>query len=361
MLYHLLFPLREIFFPFNVLQYITFRTAGAFITSLLVSFIIAPRLIAILKNRKHLQIIRDDGPQTHHEKKGTPTMGGLIIIISLLLSSLLWCKLNNSYILIILISTVWLGLIGIADDYLSVYKNESEGFSPPVKLGGQLILGLGLAVYLYLNPTFESQPYALTLPFMKDTFLNLGILYLPFVIVTVVGTSNAVNITDGLDGLAIGCIIFASLTYAVLSYIAGNIEFSSYLFVPYVEGSGELTVYLSALAGAGFGFLWYNIFPAQVFMGDTASLFMGGILGVCALIIRQEILLIVVGGVFLIEILSVIIQVTYYKWKGKRVFKMAPLHHHFELKGWSEPQVVIRFWIVAIMLCFMALATLKLR
>ncbi|MGM0440825.1 MAG: phospho-N-acetylmuramoyl-pentapeptide-transferase [Elusimicrobiota bacterium] len=361
MLYHLLFPLKDLFFPFNVLQYITFRTAGAFITSLTVSFIFAPKLIRMLKNRKKLQIIREDGPQRHHEKEGTPTMGGIIIILSLVLSALLWCKLNNDFIIILFISTIWLGIIGLADDYLSVYKNEAEGFSPTVKLVGQLLLGLGLAAYLYYNPTFKSQPYSLTLPFMKNTFLNLGILYIPFVMITVVGTSNAVNITDGLDGLAIGCIIFASLTYAALSYIAGNIEFSSYLFLPYVKGAGEMTVYLAALAGAGFGFLWYNIFPAQVFMGDTASLFMGGVLGVSALLIKQEILLIIVGGVFLIEILSVMIQVTSYKWKGKRVFKMAPLHHHFELKGWSEPQVVIRFWIIAIMLCFLALATLKLR
>ncbi|MDA3793467.1 MAG: phospho-N-acetylmuramoyl-pentapeptide-transferase [Elusimicrobia bacterium] len=361
MLYHMLYGLKEVFSPFNVVQYITFRTAAAFITALLINFLIAPKIIRFLIKKKKLQVIREDGPSTHFKKEGTPTMGGIIIIFSLLFSVSMWGRLNNRFILILIAATVCLGLLGFLDDYISVYKKKSEGLSPAFKLGWQLVFALGIAVYFYFFPTFDSQPYSVILPFLKNTFINLGSVYILFVILTVIATSNAVNITDGLDGLAIGGIIFAAITYAVLAYIAGNVEFSSYLFLPYVKGAGEITVFLAALAGAGFGFLWYNIFPARVFMGDTASLFMGGVIGITAIIIKQEILQLVVGGVFLAEIVSVALQVIYFRIKGKRLFKMAPLHHHFELKGWSEPQIVIRFWIIAIMLAFAALATLKLR
>lgn len=333
----------------------------AFITALVINFLIGPKVIRWLKEKKRFQLISSDAPGRHMDKEGTPTMGGLIIVISLIVSVLLWARLDNKYVIILLVSTVWLGLLGFIDDYTSSVKRKSKGVSPAFKLAWQVLLGLFLAAYFYFNPTFEPQPHALALPFFKNLFINLGSLYILFVIITVVATSNAVNITDGLDGLAIGGVIFAALTYAVLAYVSGHVKFSQYLYLPYIKGAGEISVFLAVLAGAGLGFLWYNIFPAQVFMGDTASLFMGGVIGISAIIIKQEILLIIVGGVFLVEIMSVVIQVVYFRWTGKRVFKMAPLHHHFELSGWSEPQVVVRFWIISIILSLVALSTLKLR
>ncbi|MBN2407246.1 MAG: phospho-N-acetylmuramoyl-pentapeptide-transferase [Elusimicrobia bacterium] len=361
MLFYLLHSLKEKFFVFNVLRYITFRAAAAFITALMINFIVAPKIIEYLKNRKKLQVIRDDGPQTHLKKLGTPTMGGLIILISLVGSVLLWARLSNSYIVILVLSTLWLGGLGFADDYVSVSQKSAKGVSPAFKLGWQLLLGLAVAVFLYFKPPSPEHAHSLSLPFFKNLFINLGSFYIFFVIITVIATSNAVNLTDGLDGLAIGGVVFAAATYAILAYISGHAKFSEYLFLPYIKDAGEVTVYLAALAGAGLGFLWYNTFPAQIFMGDTGSLFIGGTIGISALIIKHEFLLLIVGGVFLMEIVSVVLQVAFYRWKGRRIFKMAPLHHHFELKGWSEPQVVIRFWIIAIILSLVALSTLKLR
>ncbi len=361
MIYHFLYPLREIFSPFNVLRYITFRTAAGFITAIVINFIVAPKIIKWLKKKDKNQVINDDGPSSHRKKEGTPTMGGLIIILSLTVSTVLWANIKNPYIIILLASTLWLGLIGFIDDYISSSSKRAIGLTPALKLAGQVVLGLSLAAYLYFNPSFSQQPHSLTMPFFKDLYLNLGSGYIIMVLLTVVATSNAVNITDGLDGLAIGCIIFASLTYMVLAYIAGHAQFSSYLFVPNVPSAGEMSIFLAALAGAGLGFLWFNIFPAKVFMGDTASLFMGAVIGISAIIIRQEVLLILVGGVFLMEIMSVVLQVLSFRYTGKRIFKMAPLHHHFELKGWSEPQIVIRFWIIAIILSMFTLSTLKIR
>jgi phospho-N-acetylmuramoyl-pentapeptide-transferase len=333
----------------------------AFITALIINFLIGPKIIRLLKEKKRFQAIKSDVPQRHIEKEGTPTMGGLIIIVSVIVSVLLWARLDNNYILLLLVSTIWLGILGFIDDYISSVKGKPNGASPAFKIAWQVLLGLFLAAYFYFKPTFISQPYAISIPFVKDFFVDLGSVYILFVLMVVVATSNAVNITDGLDGLAIGGIIFAALTYSVLAYVAGHSKFSAYLYLPYIKDAGEIAVFLTILAGAGLGFLWYNIFPAQVFMGDTGSLFMGGIIGISAIIIKQEALLIIVGGVFLIEIISVIIQVFIFRWKGKRVFKMAPLHHHFELSGWSEPQVVIRFWIIAIILSLIAISTLKLR
>lgn len=380
MIYHLLYSLNEIFSPFNVLRYITFRAVMAFITALIINFIIGPGIIRWLKKRKKYQKINPDVPQNHQLKEGTPTMGGVIILLSLIISVLLWARLDNRYIIMLLCSTVWLGLLGLMDDYIKISRQSkglnpalgiideyiknsklSKGLSPAFKLAWQVALGIIIATYLYMNPSFQQHSYSLSMPFLKDLYIKLGSMYILFVIIVVVGTSNAVNITDGLDGLAIGGIIFASLTYSVLAYIAGHMKFSEYLYLPYILNSGEISVFLMALAGAGLGFLWYNVFPAQVFMGDTASLFMGGVVGISAIIIKQEMLLMIVGGVFLMEILSVIIQAVSFRWKGKRVFKMAPLHHHFELSGWSEPQVVVRFWIIAIILSLIALSTLKLR
>jgi phospho-N-acetylmuramoyl-pentapeptide-transferase len=333
----------------------------AFITALVINFIIAPRLIKLLKKKKTLQVIRADGPQRHMEKEGTPTMGGLIIIISLIVSVLLWGRLDNKYILILMGSTVWLGFLGFIDDYSSSVKGIKNGITPAFKLAWQLALGISVAAFFYINPSYISAPHSITVPFVKDMFINLGSMYILFIIITIIATSNAVNIADGLDGLAIGGIIFAALTYSVVAYVSGHIQFSQYLYLPYIKDSAETAVFLIALAGAGLGFLWYNIFPAQIFMGDTASLFMGGVIGIAAIIIKQEMLLIIAGGVFLAEILSVIIQVVFFRMTGKRVFKMSPLHHHFELSGWSEPQVVIRFWIISIILSLVALSTLKLR
>ncbi|MFH1414776.1 MAG: phospho-N-acetylmuramoyl-pentapeptide-transferase [Elusimicrobiota bacterium] len=361
MLYHLLYPFSDVFSPLNVMRYITFRAAMAFITALIINFIIAPSVIRWLKNKKRIQVIKSDAPERHMQKQGTPTMGGIIILLSLIISVLLWARLDNIYIIILLGSTLWLGMLGFIDDNTSSTSVNPKGISPAFKLLWQVVLGIVLAAYFYMNPTNPAAPYSLSVPFFKDFFINLGSLYIFFIIITIVATSNAVNITDGLDGLAIGGIIFAALTYSVLTYISGHSKFSAYLFLPHIKGSGEISIFLMTLAGAGLGFLWYNIFPAQIFMGDTASLFMGGVIGISAIIIRQEILLLIVGGVFLVEIMSVIIQVFFFRWKGKRVFKMAPLHHHFELCGWSEPQVVVRFWIIAIILSLAALATLKLR
>jgi phospho-N-acetylmuramoyl-pentapeptide-transferase len=333
----------------------------AFITTLAINFLIAPKIIRLLKEKKKLQVINSEAPKRHQEKAGTPTMGGLIILVSLLVSVLLWSRLDNSYVLILLGSTLWLGILGFIDDYASSIKGVNKGASPAFKLIWQVALGLFLAAYFYFKPSFIPQAQALSVPFFKDLFVNLGSAYILFVMMTVVATSNAVNITDGLDGLAVGSIIFAALTYAILAYLCGHAKFSEYLFLPYISEAGEITIFLLALAGAALGFLWYNIFPAQVFMGDTASLFMGGVIGISAIIIKQEFLLIIVGGVFLAEILSVMMQVVSFRLTGKRIFKMAPLHHHFELCGWSEQQVVVRFWIIAIILSFIALSTLKLR
>jgi phospho-N-acetylmuramoyl-pentapeptide-transferase len=361
MLYHILYSLKDVFSPFNVLRYITFRMAMAFLTALISSFIIGPRVISWLNRKKNFQIINDDAPQRHSEKQGTPTMGGLIMLASMSLSILLWARLDNPYVIILLGSSLWLGLLGFIDDYASSVKGKKKGVTPAFKIAWQLVLGIVLAAYFYMNPTFASEPHSIAMPFFKDLYVNLGSMYILFVIIIVVATSNAVNITDGLDGLAIGGIIVSALTYAILAYVAGNVKFSEYLYLPYIKDAGEITVVLAVLAGASLGFLWFNIFPAQIFMGDTGSLFLGAIIGISAIIIKQEVLLVIAGGVFLAEIMSVVIQVFYFKLRGKRVFRMAPLHHHFELSGWSEPQVVVRFWIIAIVLSLVALSTLKLR
>ncbi|MDD5258704.1 MAG: phospho-N-acetylmuramoyl-pentapeptide-transferase [bacterium] len=359
MFYHLLYPLHNIFSPFNIFQYITFRSVGAALTALVVSLFITPGVIRKLRNFHIGQHIRVDGPQTHLKKEGTPTMGGVIILVSMLFSTLLWARLNNRFIIIGIFSALWLGLLGFYDDYLKLVKRNPRGLSANYKLLGQVVLALIVACYLYLFPVNSFYTTKVNVPLIK--MLNLGILYIPFVVLMIVGASNAVNLTDGLDGLAIGNIIFAALTYAVLTYVAGNFKFASYLKIIYAPGTGELTVLLAAMIGAGLGFLWYNAYPAEIFMGDTGSLFLGGTLGVVAVCIKHEVLLGVVGGIFVLEALSVILQVGSFRLRAKRIFKMAPIHHHFELKGWSEPKVVVRFWIVGIILAFLAIATLKLR
>lgn len=359
MFYHLLYPLREFFSPLNVFQYITFRSVGAALTALLLSFMLTPWLIRILCRYKIGQHIRRDGPQSHLRKEGTPTMGGVIILLAMVGSTLLWARLNNRFILLTLGSSLWLGAIGFYDDYLKLIRGNPKGLSAAHKLIWQFILATFVAVYLYFFPAHAAYASQVNVPLIK--MLNLGYLYVPFVILMLVGASNAVNLTDGLDGLAVGNLIFAAATYAALTYVTGNSKFANYLRIIFVPGSGELTVLLAAMTGACLGFLWYNAHPAEIFMGDTGSLFLGGTLGVVAVCVKHEILLGIIGGIFVAEALSVILQVGSFKLRGRRIFKMAPLHHHFELNGWAESKVVVRFWIIGIVLALLAISTLKLR
>jgi len=361
MLYHIFYPLHIYFFPFNVFKYITFRAGAAIFTSLVLSLFLAPLLIKKLKQFHIGQQIREDGPPTHMKKAGTPTMGGLIILITLVVSTFLWARLDNRFTIIILLSTLWLGLLGFLDDYLKLVKRRSRGLRARYKLLGQSILALIIVIYLYYHPSNPGYATQLNIPYLKDFFINLGWLYALFAILLIVGSSNAVNLTDGLDGLAVGSILIAAMTYALMAYLAGHAQFSSYLRIVPVTGAGELSIFLGSMAGAGLGFLWFNSYPAEIFMGDTGSLFLGGTIGIIALFIKQELLLVIVGGIFVVEALSVILQVASFKLRGKRVLKMAPLHHHFELIGWSEPKVVIRFWIVGVILALIALSALKLR
>ena len=362
MLYHLLSPWATEYSVFNLFKYITFRTGCAILTALVISFLFGERLILWLKARQGKgQPIRAEGPQSHLTKKGTPTMGGLLILISLTVSTLLWADLTNAYVWCTLFITLFYGVIGGIDDYLKVSKHNPDGMSRKMKLllqfSGALVAGYWL--------TYHSQdPLAstLTFPFFKHLLLDLGCWYVPFTMLVIVGASNAVNLTDGLDGLAIGPIIIAGLCFSVISYLVGNVVFANYLQIHFVPGSGELAIVGGAIVGAGVGFLWYNAPPARIFMGDIGSLALGGALGVISSIVKHEIVLAIMGGLFVVEAISVILQIGYFKISGgKRIFLMAPLHHHFEKKGWSEPTVVIRFWIIAFMLALIALATLKIR
>ena len=358
MLYHLFYPLHEAYSIFNVFRYITFRTIYAILTALLITLILGPYLIKKLQALNIKQYIREDGPSAHLNKSGTPTMGGILILLSLTIATLFWGDLTNIYIWIALLTTWGLGIIGIIDDLKKLRSKSSDGVSPRFKLCGQILLGAALGTFLYLSPDFDKN---LTIPFFKAISINLGIFYILFVIVLIVGTSNAVNLTDGLDGLAIGLVLIVTTTYLLFSYFSGHIKIANYLQIPYIPGSGELTIFCGALFGAATGFLWFNTYPAQVFMGDVGSLALGGALGTVAIITKHEILLAIVGGIFVAEALSVILQVTSYKLRKKRIFAMAPLHHHYELKGWAEPKIIVRFWIVAAFLALVAISTLKLR
>ncbi len=361
MLLELLFPLADEFIVFNLFQYITFRTGGAVLTALLVAFMIGPRLIGWLRSKQGSgQPIRTDGPETHLSKAGTPTMGGLMILIGIAVSMLLWGDLGNAYVWIVFMVTVGFGLIGFADDYLKLTKRNTKGLPGRVKLLFEVLIAAGAAAW-YLAVTPDPLATGLAVPFFKDLLINLGFFFVPFAILVMVGTSNAVNLTDGLDGLAIGPVILAAACFGFISYLAGRVDFAEYLQIHHTAGSGELAVFCGALIGGGLGFLWFNAPPAMVFMGDTGSLSMGGALGSISVITKHELVLTIIGGLFVVETVSVIVQVTSYKLTGKRVFAMAPLHHHFEKKGWAEPTVVIRFWIIAIILALVGLATLKLR
>jgi len=360
MLHSLLYRLHDWVSPFNVFRYITFRTALAVLTAMLITFILGPWIIERLRRFSVTQHIRDDGPRTHIGKTGTPTMGGVLIIVSVLITIFLWGDLSNAYIWVMIFSLIGFGAIGFADDYLKVIRKDSKGLHACYKFGSQISIALMIGVFLYMNP---KDPYSdvLSIPFFKKWLFDLGWFYIPFSIIVIVGSSNAVNLTDGIDGLAIGLVGIAVLATGVLVYISGNFKFSQYLQVLYLPGTGELTVFCGAMLGAALGFLWYNSYPADVFMGDVGSLSLGGSLGTLAVITKHEIVLAIVGGIFVIETLSVVFQVAAFKLTGKRIFKMAPIHHHFELKGWPEPKVIVRFWIVGIMLALLSLATLKLR
>ena len=362
MLYNLLYPLADHVAFFNLFRYLTFRSGGAVMTALAISFIIGPRLIAWLKLKQHGgQPIRDDGPETHLiTKKGTPTMGGLMMLFAVTISTLLWADIRSSYVWIALFVTLGYGGVGFIDDYLKVSKRNHRGLSGKKKLTMQFIIGL-VAAYWVTVVTPETLNHHLTIPFFKHLMINLGMFYIPFVVIVLIGASNAVNLTDGLDGLAIVPIMIAAGCFALISYLVGNAIFSEYLKLNFVPGAGELAVFCAAIIGAGLGFLWYNAPPAMVFMGDTGSLAFGGALGAIAVMIKHEIVLAIIGGLFVLEAVSVMIQVISFKTTGKRVFRMAPIHHHFEKLGWKESTVVIRFWIIAVVLALIGLSSLKLR
>lgn len=359
MLYHLLYPLHTDFAIFNVFRYITFRTIYACLTAFLLCFLLGPWVIRKLRTLQIGQYIRDEGPKHHNIKAGTPTMGGSLIVFSVVLSTLLWANLTNPYIWIILFVVISYGLIGFADDWLMQIKKRNMGLSARQKLFLQTVTALIAGTFFYFCPDFDTR---LTLPFFKKVSPDLGWIYIFFAAFVIVGTSNAVNLTDGLDGLAIGPVIVVAVTYMIFAYVTGHVKIAGYLQINYVAGSGEASVFCGVLAGAGLGFLWFNAYPAQVFMGDVGSLPLGGLLGFVAIVIRQELMLLIVGGIFVIEALSVMMQVGYFKATGgKRIFLVAPIHHHFHLKGWPESKVVTRFWLVAALFAALALATTKLR
>lgn len=358
MLLHLLYPLHVKYSFFNVFKYITFRTFGAAITSVLLCMLIGPAFIRLLQRKQVGQFVRDDGPKTHLSKMGTPTMGGGLILLAIVISTLLWADLTNAHVWIALVTTLLFGLVGYADDYKKVIRKNPKGLSGRKKLLFQTLIAIGAAYAIFV---LRDTPPVLKFPFFKGWSLYLGTLFVPFAVFVIVGSSNAVNLTDGLDGLAVGPTITTAATFLILAYCAGHSKISEYLQIPYIPGAGELSIFLGTVSAACLGFLWFNSYPAQVFMGDVGSLSLGAALAVAAIITKNEILLAICGGVFVLEALSVMAQVASFKMTGKRVFRMAPIHHHFELKGWAEPKVIVRFWIISILLALFTLSTLKLR
>ena len=374
MLYLLLEWINQTYDPpgFGVFRYITVRSGAAAITALLLSFWIGPKIIRLLRDRQIGEAAKVEAPKTHLTKAGTPTMGGIIVLLSIVVPSLLWNDITNPYIIMMLIVTVALGAVGFLDDFLKVVKKKPKGLIGRYKIVGQVVVGTLIGGTMFFVPEwFGDEIIAIssstTVPFIKNLEFDFGLLYIPMVVFVITATSNAVNLTDGLDGLAIGTVGIVSVTLAIIAYITGNIELSEYLTIPYQRGSGELAIFCVAMAGAAIGFLWFNSYPAQIFMGDTGSLALGGIIGAMCVLLKKELLLPTLGGVFLVETLSVIIQRMYFKYtkrkygEGRRVFKMAPLHHHFELLGWPEPKIVTRFYIIAILLMIISLATFKVR
>ncbi|HSR11289.1 MAG TPA: phospho-N-acetylmuramoyl-pentapeptide-transferase [Thermodesulfobacteriota bacterium] len=358
MLYYLLYALHDKYTMFNVFRYITFRAILAVLTALLISFISGPWVIRKLRQLQMKQYIREDGPAKHLEKAGTPTMGGTLILGSIIISVLLWADLTNFFIWISLMVLASFGIIGFADDYRKVARKNSKGLTMKEKMALQVITALVASLLLYYYPTFKT---TVSFPFFKGFMPDLGAAYLLLGVLVIVGTSNAVNLTDGLDGLATGPVLISAGAFMVLAYLAGHVKIASYLQIPFISGTGELSVFCGAMVGAAMGFLWYNTYPAQMFMGDTGSVSLGAALGAVAIMTKQEFLLVIVGGLFVLEAMSVIFQVASFKLRKKRIFRMAPLHHHFELKGWAEPKVIVRFWIITIFLALLAFSTLKLR
>jgi len=361
MLYYLFYPLREHHIFFNLFRYITFRAAMAAMLALLISLAIGPVIIRKLKQMQIGEQIRADGPQSHFNKRGTPSMGGIIILISVLVPTLLFARIGDTAIWLVVVATVWLALLGLLDDYLKIVKKLPKGLIGRYKLLGQILLGLFVGWLVYFFPIVEEARSSTTLPFFKDYELEFGIFYIAVVAFVITATSNGSNLTDGLDGLLIGLIAIAAVVFAGIAYVSGRVDFSDYLNIIYLPGAGELTVYCAAMLGASLGFLWYNAYPAQVFMGDTGALSLGGGIAAVAVLLKKELLLVLICGIFVVESLSVILQVFFFKRTGKRIFKMAPLHHHYELLGWAEPKVVIRFWIIGILLALLTLTTFKIR
>ena len=362
MLYHLLYPLHHLISILNVFRYITFRAGMSALTSFLVCLVFGPKIIKMLTRLKITENIRKEESaklyELHSQKQNTPTMGGIIILLAILSSTLLWADILNKYIILASLGTIWLGITGFIDDYLKQTKKYPKGLTAKAKFTSQIILGLILGTILFLSPENSAK---LDIPFLKNVSLDLGVFYILLVVLVITGSSNAVNLTDGLDGLAIGSVVMVAITLSILSYISGNINFSRYLLIPYIPGSGELMVFCASILGAGLGFLWFNCYPASIFMGDVGSLALGGALGIVALLIKKELLLGIVGGVFVLEALSVILQVASFRLRKKRIFKIAPLHHHFQFLGWTENKVIVRFWIVGIIFALLTLVTLKVR
>jgi len=359
MLYHLLFPLHETFSVLNVLRYLSFRSLSAFILCLVFVLLFQPRFIRWVARKQFGQPIRDDGPERHLSKQGTPTMGGLVVVSAIIVATLLLADLTNVYVWTALLLTVGYAVVGFIDDFRKVTKKNTKGVRAKTKLLWQFVIaGAATLLLLAYAPDFNTE---IGVPFFKNVRLDLGWAYFPFAVLVIVGCSNAVNLTDGLDGLVIGPVMTVAFAYGVFAYVTGHSEYASYLNIPYIAGTGDLAIFAAAIIAGGLGFLWFNAFPASVFMGDVGSLALGGALGILALITKQELVLIIAGGVFVVEALSVIFQVASFKITGKRIFKMAPLHHHFELKGVDEPKIIVRCWIISIVLALIALATLKLR
>jgi len=345
---------------FNVFQYLTLRTILGVLTALFISLFVGPWMIRYLTRYQVGQSIREDGPETHLVKAGTPTMGGLLILVAVGVSTLLWADLTNKFVWVVLLVTALFGAVGWVDDYQKIVEKNSDGLSARYKYFWQSVIGLIAAIILFVTATSGSET-ELLIPFFKDVHFPLGVLYIPFVYFVIVGTSNAVNLTDGLDGLAIMPCVLVAGALIIFAYVTGNVKFSGYLGFPYIEGTGELCIFCGAIVGSGLGFLWFNTYPAQVFMGDIGALSLGAAIGTVAVIVRQELVLFIMGGIFVIEAISVMLQVASFKLTGKRIFNMAPLHHHYELKGWPEPRVIVRFWIITVMLVLIGLATLKIR
>lgn len=369
MLYYLFDYINRIYSPpgFDIFRFLTFRSALSAITALFIAFYAGPKIIKLLQKHQIGEAKKADGPQFHWSKAGTPTMGGLILLLSIAIPVLLWGDVVSIYIILILAGTLFLGAVGFLDDYLKVIKKLPNGLIARYKLLGQIFVGLVVGLVIYFSPEFSGFNTLTTVPFLKNVNLDLSYFYIPAVIFIVTATSNAVNLTDGLDGLSIGVTVIVMIALALLSYFSGNAIFSNYLNIIYLPGSGELTVFVAAVVGAGLGFLWYNSYPAQVFMGDTGSLALGGAFGILAVLIKKELFIPILGGIFFMETISVILQRTYFKYtkkkygEGKRIFKMAPVHHHFEMLGWPEPKIVVRFYIIAIILAVVTLVSFKIR